>query len=230
MIVSRRFHYIFLKTARTAGTSTEIALSRFAGPNDIITPVMKADEKLRQQEGGCGPRNHHARPGQWQSIGQLRTLLHRGHSLFRNHMTGQETRRLLPADVWDNSFRFCVERNPFDRVLSLYYWCTRRGHRPSLDEFIESPQLNLLIDRGRRIYLDQDGNPLVHRILRYEELDNQLEELRLELGLPEPVRLPHAKSGFRTDRRHYSEILSPRSRRRIETLFQPELNRFGYRY
>lgn len=230
MIVSRRFGYIFLKTARTAGTSTEIALSRSAGPDDIITPIMKEDEILRRREGGCGPRNHHARPGQplWQ--GRLRTLLHRGHSLFRNHMSAAELRPLLPKQLWNDSFRFCVERNPFDRALSLYYWCCRHGEAISLDEFLESPRLNLLIDRGRRIYLDDAGELQVHRVLRYEQLSRQLEDLRQELGIPEPLRLPFAKSVARGDRRHYSEVLSSLARRRIETLFEPELERFGYRF
>jgi hypothetical protein len=230
MIVSRRFGYIFLKTARTAGTSTEIALSRFAGPDDIISPIMKEDEILRRREGGCGPQHHHARPGQpaWQ--GRLRTLLRRGHCLFRNHMSAQELRPLLPEQLWNDSFRFCVERNPFDRAISLYYWCCRRGEDTSLDEFLESPRLNLLIEHGRRIYLDDAGELLVHRVLRYEHLACQLEELRQELGIPQPIRLPYAKSECRRDRRHYSEVLSNFARRRIESLFEPELQRFGYRY
>lgn len=53
MIVSHKYKFIFIKTAKTAGTSTEIALSRICGPDDIITPFMiSEDEELRMSMGG----------------------------------------------------------------------------------------------------------------------------------------------------------------------------------
>ena len=47
MIVSHKHKFIFVKTVKTAGTSVEIALSRFCGENDIITPIHPPDEELR---------------------------------------------------------------------------------------------------------------------------------------------------------------------------------------
>ena len=47
MIISHRHRYIFIKTHKTAGTSVEISLSRFAGPDDVLTPVAPRDEEVR---------------------------------------------------------------------------------------------------------------------------------------------------------------------------------------
>ncbi|MDZ4737308.1 MAG: hypothetical protein SGJ07_13260, partial [Rhodospirillaceae bacterium] len=47
MIVSYEHGYIFIKTVKVAGTSVEMALSSYCGPDDVITPVHPRDEVRR---------------------------------------------------------------------------------------------------------------------------------------------------------------------------------------
>ncbi len=51
MIVSHKHRFIFLKTNKTAGTSVEIALSKFCGPDDVIPPLIPEDEAKRAELG-----------------------------------------------------------------------------------------------------------------------------------------------------------------------------------
>jgi hypothetical protein len=39
MIISHKHKFIFLKTRKTASTSTEFALNEICGPEDVVTPV-----------------------------------------------------------------------------------------------------------------------------------------------------------------------------------------------
>jgi len=229
VIVSHRYRFIFLKTAKTAGTSIELALSKFLGPDDIITPVSPEDEVLRKQLGGVGPQNYRLPPGarhRW--LSKLRLPLQK--PAFYNHMPASEIRTLVGENTWQNYFRFCVERNPFDRAVSLYYWCCRKGQRPSISQFLQSPQIQLLTSRGIQLYLSDSGEMLVNRVLRYENICAELESVRSLLGLPEPLALPHAKGGLRPSKQHYSELLSPSDRRTIEHLFRREITLFQYRW
>ena len=58
MIISHKFKFIFLKTNKTAGASIEIALSKFCGEKDIITPISPEDEQIRRSLGYRGPQNY----------------------------------------------------------------------------------------------------------------------------------------------------------------------------
>jgi len=62
MILSKTNNYIFLKTTKTAGTSFEIALSKYVGPDDVVTPISEEDEATRAKLGYRGPQNYLEQP------------------------------------------------------------------------------------------------------------------------------------------------------------------------
>ena len=59
MIINHQHRFIFIKVQKTAGTSVEIALSQFCGPTDVITPLHKKDEVLRESLSFRGPQNYY---------------------------------------------------------------------------------------------------------------------------------------------------------------------------
>lgn len=229
MILSHRHRFLFLKTNKTAGTSVEIALSRHCGPDDVITPLVPEDEAKRRELGGRGPQNHLAPWTDYSFRDWRRRLRGKPKPRFWHHITAAEAKPHIPDEVWDGCFKFCVERNPWDRVVSLYYWRCKTEPRPTIEEFLASDVPLALKQRGRDVYT-LDGQVVVDRVLRFEDLDAELESVRQQLGLPGPLTLPRAKGSFRKDKRSYRDILGPAERDRIAELFADEIAMMGYEF
>lgn len=234
MIISHKHRFIFLKTTKTAGTSVELALSRFCGPDDVITPLSAEEEQIRREIGGQPPQ--HYLPTSWLQYTGLDwwKLLSRGKrpQRFMEHMPARKIRRRVGREVWDQYYKFCIVRNPWDRVLSQYYWRQRHlgeEEMPSVMEFLDSGHTKSLLRKGFGLYT-LNGEVAVDRLCRYETLQEDLEEVRQHLGLPEPVALPRAKTGIRRDRRHYSRVLTNDEKERIGKLFRKEIELMGYEY
>lgn len=233
MIISHRHQFIFLKTSKTAGTSIEIALSRFCGPEDIITPISPKDEKIRRETGGCGPQNHDSRTVR-RTLSEWFQARARGKHKppFYNHMPARKIIQRIEPSVWDNYYRFCVVRNPWDRVISQYYWRNRdlpTEEMPSLAQFLKSADAASLMKKGFRLYTLK-GRPAVHQLCYYESLEADLEKARLAIGLPEPLELPNAKGGHRKDKRPYQESFTPQTRAQVARMFRKEIALTGYRF
>ena len=121
MILSHQYKFIFLKTSKTAGTSVEIALSKFLGPKDVITPISPEDEVTRRDLGYRGPQNYRSKFWEY-SYADLVKLVSKGEwkEKFYNHISAFQVRGLVGEQVWNTYFTFCIERNPWDRVISHY--------------------------------------------------------------------------------------------------------------
>ena len=225
MIVSHQHRFIFIRLPKTASTSVAIALSRFCGPDDIITPVSRQDEVLRQRPGYRGPQNH-LRP--WYTY-PLRDWIGMARHRRRNpHKHGgvREAQWLAGEHAWASYFKFCVERNPFDRAISRYYFDARARPLPELNEYVCSLGRWPLSNWHRYTVKDAIA---VDFVGRYERLTEDLSVIVARLGLP-PIVIPTTKAQYRTDRRHYSQILNAASRRHIEAICAREIEAFSYQW
>lgn len=152
----------------------------------------------------------------------------------------------LEQDIWKNAFKFCVIRNPFDQMVSSYFWWTQiagkfPGHRKAANYVLSLKDFNGFIsdDIGRRRineclgnpedwFLDENGNDLVDFFVSYENL-----EATLISGLSEFCDVPKGISlGTRnaTNRTHYSEYYDDASMEALTERFSYISNRFGYAF
>ena len=226
MIVSHRHRFIFIKTRKTASTSIEIALSQFCGPEDIITPIHPDDEAIRRSLEYPGPQNFLMPPSSYARSDWLRFIASGRRKRFVNHASAAYVESHVPSQVWRDYFTFSVERDPFDKAVSRYFWSTR-DPRPSINEFLHNVPASVL--SNWHLYTRND-HIHVDALVRFEHLDDDLRLIAERLSLPHELRLPRAKSGYRRDRRHYSCLLDSQARARVETVCAKEIAAFGYRW
>lgn len=228
MIVCHQYKFIFIKTSKSAGTSVEIALSQFCGEGDIIAPISSKDQKTRARAGYPGPQNCYSPPGDYRANDIARFLLKGKRKLrYYNHMSAGEVRDRIGQDAWDGYFKFCFVRNPWDRVISLYYHRFKTEPRPSIREFIDSGALDDLKRLGPDLYRI-DGTVAVDHVYKYEHLADELQSLRATLALPVPLELVNAKGGFRKDRKSFHDVLNKEEIAEISKTFSEEIESMQY--
>jgi hypothetical protein len=234
MIVSHKHRFIFIKTTKTAGTSIEISLSRFCGPDDIITPISAQDEAIRR-ELDLHPQNYEnyqrtLEPLEYR-LGDIKTLITEGKiptvtTNFWNHIPARKIKRGLNPSIWNNYYKFCFVRNPWDRAVSRYYWNQEKtGEAESLDDSLKNNDPNSNYD----IYTIKD-RIAVDYVAKFENLIDELNFICQKLNIPFDGWLPRAKGNVRKDKRHYSELLNDEQAEYIRQKCQQEIQWFNYQF
>jgi len=228
MILSHRHKFIFIKTRKSAGTSIEIALSKMLGPDDIVTPISKQDEAIRVERGWVPAQNFFKPFGRYR-LSDWARMIESGKRLrdYWNHMPAAEIKELVGDEIWSSYYKFCVERNPWDKAVSAYYWQRAKHHK----------DFRTFIDKGgayQRSDYDKyalGGRVAVDKVILFDQLTDGLEAVRARLDLPEAIDISGitAKTGVR-DRKPMSELYDEYTRSAIETQFAREIKAFGFTF
>ncbi|MAP85613.1 MAG: hypothetical protein CL979_03445 [Euryarchaeota archaeon] len=207
MLLSHTHKFIFVKTRKTAGTSIEVDLSKFMSDEDIVTPIIP-------EEPGHIPRNF-----QWED------RKYSSKNKFYNHMPAIEIESKVGDRIYNSYFKFCVEREPIDKCVSHY---SMKRNSPthnaktrnlSWEKYVMAGDFPIDTDK----YTDQKGNLIVDRIIRFENLENEISDLSKKLNIGLETITTRAKSGFRTE-----VDVTPEQKERIYSAFESS-NRFtGY--
>jgi hypothetical protein len=250
VVISHRYRLIFIKTAKTAGTSIEVFLSPLCGDDDVFTPFAfpEAGHQPRNYRGFFNPLPELriiARTLGWRRGAAACSLALRECALRRRlqymHLPAWQIRERVAEEVWGSYFRFCVERNPWDKVVSGWHY-TRGRYDASLsfEDYLDfCARCHVREERAAgvfpinfRTYVDPVTNTVLpDQILKYERLDEDLAAVFGRLGVPfeTPLRI-REKGQFQPNRRHYQEYYTKAQRSLVARLFAEEIELMGYSF
>lgn len=230
MILSHQAKFIFIKPKKVAGSSVELYLSKFCGPDDIITPLSPGEEDHRL---GRREQNwrlpHHRRSRLLRLIGPAFNRYTWGYEGYHQHMPAREVKRRAGDGIWNSYVTFAIERNPWDRQVSMYHWHYRnKPDRPSFDRFVTDSGLRKTM-KNFEIY-EIDGKVGVDFVCRYDRLDQDLAEVLGRCGITDEGGLPRAKGKFRPKEKHWRDYYTDETRAIIADLYAREIEAFGFSF
>ncbi|HEY9210954.1 MAG TPA: hypothetical protein VIO56_06045 [Methylotenera sp.] len=220
-----------------AGTSFEIALSKFADQNSIITPISKDDEITRNNLGFRGAQNSFMTP--LESLmtldsSSLKDFIRRRRTKkYWNHISTKLAKQRLGHALWTQSFKISIVRNPYDMAVSRYFWRKKPTEYSSVDfeNFCLSHRESFK-DNLEQYFIG--GNEVIDFYIRYESIHQDI--LKLEQKFPELKGLAEifaqikAKGQYRPRNASTSEMFSqaPNAKALITELCRFEIEKFGY--
>jgi hypothetical protein len=225
LIISHQHRFIFVKTRKTAGTSVEVLLARIAGDDAVVTPIWPEVD-------GHVPRNfmrldNPIRSAVLRRRQQQLTGNDREHLAYFNHISARNIRRRLGRRRWHSYYTFCFDRNPWDKVISEYFW--RQGNGKfggSLRDYVLTSDLPSDFDK----YSLDGSTPGVDFVGRYENLEGDLRHALDTIGLRDvDVALTREKGNYRPRTTETDTRFDDDMNGRVAQVFAREIATLGYR-
>lgn len=212
---------------KTASSSIELNYGRrFIGEKDVLSKLEEGEELAQNNTGWFNP---------------LPELLDGSYTLYKTafqfyhqfkfgpHQSARVIQNRVSKKVWNNYFKFTIERNPYDKMASMYFmnWgksgINRKGK--SFEDWVKRGK-NLPINYPLYTWKD---SVIVDKVLSYENLEPELKDVYNMLGVPFEGLSERAKGNYRKGK-NYKDIHTDYTRTRTEELFKPELELFNYEY
>lgn len=218
MLISHRYRFIFLRTEKTGSTSVLHALRELCG---ISVAALAAGQPERDDV----VRGHR---------GTLRRYFPSVFGLWF-HANASQVRTVLGEEKFKDYFKFSIERNPWDRQISLYsHRHKKRGVKDlsNFDRDMRSPLWRAM----HHSRLDNwgiysiDGKPCFDYMIKYEQLSEGFDEVLRRVGAAGKVQLAHRNSSDRKDGGDYRALYSPETRALVAKWHAREIEAFGYTF
>jgi hypothetical protein len=204
MILSKHHGFIFIKTRKTAGSTLEKLLYPYLNKDIDICTGSERD--------GTPNLNSHTKMG---------------------HMPWQGVATYY-GDEFNKHWKFTIERNPWDKVVSGYFW--HQKIKPGMwkdKTFEEYLMINHNTFPMDWTHYAQEDELKVDKVFKYEEIFSMYEYLNDRFNLDiteEQIYNTRLKSGIRKNIDYREMYTNNKMIERVAHKFEREIKLLGYTY
>lgn len=223
MLISHSHQFIFIKSTKTAGTSTEVYFEQFCVPPvDLPGDWNQWHTKSDSQVTDFGVSS--ARGQKPDKAG------------FFHHMTPVELVDIVGKEIWDSYFTFINVRNPWDKVVSRFFhsphWEALKDKDPQDSEVKDA--FNAFAALFRKPLIDKsalDDTLPFDDFIRYEDLENEIGRVMTRLNLDCTREIPRLKTDHRAAQwGDYRTLYGEEAKKNVANQYADWIERFAYTF
>lgn len=219
MLISEQYKFVYIKTHKTASSSVEGLLGRLCAPEGY--DPIHAQEEIQSEFGYVSGRSN----GRSTS------------DLLHPHASAQNIRKAIGVEKFTELRKVYCVRNPYDKVVSWFWWVMPPRTRKRLDGDIDAAKalfqdwlcMRPELPKDRRYYKTSDGK-FEASVIRYENLKSDIQTFVDSIGATiDLTALPSWKSGRRLHKTFgYMDYYNAQCREVVEENFAFDFKNFGY--
>lgn len=165
----------------------------------------------------------------------------KGKDFNPKHTRPEALREVFPADLWNEYFKFSFVRNPWDWVVSQYYFSnfkktkwdlfTRKIHARHVEKVWRQKQAFNQVDTDSSymqssFVFGPNAEKLVNFFGCYERLQDDFDTVCQYLKIPS-VELPVRN---KTIHKPYQKLYTSKAKERVGRLYEKDIRLLGYRF
>lgn len=144
------------------------------------------------------------------------------------HLSAVQYRETNP-DIFNEYFKFAIVRNPWDRLVSNYFWHKQIELQPvcdlSFEDYIDFVDENVTQYHQYGKVCDRN-TIIIDKIYTFERIQRSYADICNQLGL-DVTTIPVAN---KTNHKRYTEYYSPIVSKRVAHMFRVDIDMFNYEY
>ena len=225
----RRYGFWFVDIPRTSSTSILAEIGKKYGP-----PYGKAKLITNKNLANELPIDY------FEEMQQMKPHVNR---IFDNHIPAIEIQKMIGKKLWKEIFTFTFVRNPWDRMLSLYFFRKQIGDIPNDMQFRKYIQALSNFQRKakgslfrNRVYylsasdyiLGANEEILVNFVGKYENRNVDIKTIAHKFGYTNLGTLDINKSTHKN--KHYTEYYDHETHSIVHEIYRKDIELFGYKF
>lgn len=238
--ISHIYKFIYLKNYKVAGSSVNSFFGQFC-----IDPLNKKNYVFQDKQ-----------EEEISIYGIIGARIYLPKTVWCRHINAFDIKKEVGSDIFNNYFKFCVVRNPYDLMVSSFFWDRKKiiyNEELLKKDFLTDDfsfidvDINYDIKKEFKNYCINfihsytsnnlsrillDDIPVCNYYIKYENLKNDIIIVLDKLGIKEYNidDLPFIKSKIRPTQLNYSyrDYYDDESKEIVSKLFQKELIMFNY--